>query len=125
MILIDSDILHLYVAGNDLIILNSFDTAIELLDKRSTTYSSRWVSVISTMFCNLNPSEDQYLPWLMICKSYGFIYISKTRFLIEMGSTGWAGDGCFRVWCMETLGKNADGCLKDTFIQNIPNSMSP
>ena len=61
MILIDSNILHLYVAGNDLIILNSFDAAIELLDRRSAIYSSRWVSVISTLFCNLNPPEDQYL----------------------------------------------------------------
>ena len=116
MILIDSDILHFYVTGNDLIILNSFDAAIELLDKRSAIYSSRWVSVISTLFCNLNPSEDLCLRWLMICKSYRFFFISKTEFLIEVGSTGWVGDGFFRVWCMETLGKNADGCFKNIFI---------
>ena len=52
-------------------------------------------------------------------------FTSKMGFLIGTGSTGWVGDGFFRVWCMETLGKNADGCFKSIFIQNIPSSMSP
>ena len=36
----------MYAAGNDFIIVNSFDAAIELGDKRSAIYSSRSVSVI-------------------------------------------------------------------------------
>ena len=41
--LIDSNIIHVYAVGYDLIILNSFDMALELCDKRSSIYSSRWV----------------------------------------------------------------------------------
>ncbi|KAJ3861389.1 cytochrome P450 [Lentinula novae-zelandiae] len=37
----DSDILHLKVAGEDYIILNSYEAVIDLLDKRSAIYSSR------------------------------------------------------------------------------------
>ena len=44
--LIDSNILHIQAAGIDLVILNSFDVAIELLDRRSVIYSSRWVSIV-------------------------------------------------------------------------------
>ena len=39
--LTDSNILHIYAAGNDLIILNSLDAATELCDRRSAIYSSR------------------------------------------------------------------------------------
>ena len=39
--LIDSNIIHVYAVGYDLIILNSFDMALELCDKRSSIYSSR------------------------------------------------------------------------------------
>lgn len=41
---IDSNIIHVHAVGHDMIILNSFDAAIELCDKRSSIYSSRWVS---------------------------------------------------------------------------------
>ncbi|KAE9397657.1 cytochrome P450 [Gymnopus androsaceus JB14] len=37
----DSDILHLEVAGSQYIVLNSYDAAADLLDKRSSIYSSR------------------------------------------------------------------------------------
>ena len=43
---IDSNIIHAYAAGTNLIIVNSFDVATELGDKRSAIYSSRWVSII-------------------------------------------------------------------------------
>jgi len=38
---LDSDILHLAVAGSNMIILNSVTAAHDLLDKRSLIYSSR------------------------------------------------------------------------------------
>ena len=38
---IDSNIIHVHAVGHDMIILNSFDAAIELCDKRSSIYSSR------------------------------------------------------------------------------------
>lgn len=40
-LLIDSNIIHAYAVGYDLIIVNSFDVAIELYDNRSSIYSSR------------------------------------------------------------------------------------
>ena len=43
---IDSNIIHAYAVGTNLIIVNSFDVATELGDKRSAIYSSRWVLVI-------------------------------------------------------------------------------
>ena len=38
---IDSNIIHIYAAGNNFVIVNSFDVAIELGDRRSAIYSSR------------------------------------------------------------------------------------
>ena len=43
--MIDSNIIHIS-AGYDFIIVNSFDAAIELGDRRSAIYSSRCVLVI-------------------------------------------------------------------------------
>jgi hypothetical protein len=40
---VDSDILHLRAAGNDIVILNSFKVASDLFDKKSSIYSSRCV----------------------------------------------------------------------------------
>ena len=43
---IDSNIIHAYAGGTNFIIVNSFDVAAELGDRRSAIYSSRWVLVI-------------------------------------------------------------------------------
>ena len=43
---IDSNILHAYAGRTDFIIINSFDVATELGDRRSAIYSSRWVLII-------------------------------------------------------------------------------
>ncbi|SJL11893.1 uncharacterized protein ARMOST_15307 [Armillaria ostoyae] len=40
----DSDIIHLDVVGTSVIVLNSLDATSDLLDKRSSIYSSRWSS---------------------------------------------------------------------------------
>ena len=40
---VDSDILHFEVLGRNIIVLNSFEACIELLEKRSKLYSSRYV----------------------------------------------------------------------------------
>ena len=37
----DSDIIHVNVLGTSIVILNSYDVAVSLLDKRSGIYSSR------------------------------------------------------------------------------------
>ena len=37
----DSDIIHVNVLGTSMVILNSYEVATDLLDKRSSTYSSR------------------------------------------------------------------------------------
>ena len=40
-LVIDSNIIHIYAAGNDFVIVNSFDVTIELGNRRSAIYSSR------------------------------------------------------------------------------------
>ena len=45
----DSHIIHLSALGIDFVILDSFDDAIELLERRSSIYSDR--SVVSQSFC--------------------------------------------------------------------------
>ncbi|KAE9397654.1 cytochrome P450 [Gymnopus androsaceus JB14] len=45
----DSDILHLEVAGTNYIVLNSYDEATDLLEKRSSIYSGRWTGDLLLM----------------------------------------------------------------------------
>ena len=40
-----SDIIYLNVLGQPIIVINKYETAVELLEKRSGIYSSRFVSV--------------------------------------------------------------------------------
>jgi hypothetical protein len=44
---LDSEILHVELPGASMIILNTHDAAIELLERRSRLYSSRWASLVS------------------------------------------------------------------------------
>jgi hypothetical protein len=44
--LADSDIIHVNALGTSMVILNSYKVATDLLDARSSIYSSRWVSVV-------------------------------------------------------------------------------
>jgi hypothetical protein len=41
MVCADSDIIHVNALGTSMIILNSYEVATDLLDQRSSTYSSR------------------------------------------------------------------------------------
>ena len=41
MLRVDSDIIHVNALGTSVIILNSYKVATDLLDQRSSTYSSR------------------------------------------------------------------------------------
>ena len=41
MLCADSDIVHVNALGTSMIILNSYEVATDLLDRRSSTYSSR------------------------------------------------------------------------------------
>ena len=45
-----SDIIYTNVFGQSIIILDKYETAVELLDKRSGSYSSRYVSVTPYSF---------------------------------------------------------------------------
>jgi len=45
-IIADTDILHLNVAGTDLIVLDTHEAAVELLERRSSVYSGRLVSML-------------------------------------------------------------------------------
>jgi len=50
-----SDIIYLEALGKKMIILNSYDVATELLDRRSHIYSSRGVSILLTFVANIYP----------------------------------------------------------------------
>ncbi|KAL1753730.1 cytochrome P450 [Schizophyllum commune] len=50
----DSDILHLEVLGRNIIVLNSFEACIELLEKRSKLYSSRPTLAMTSDVMNLD-----------------------------------------------------------------------
>jgi len=62
--LLDSDIFYMDMAGTSVIVLNSYKAAKDLLDVRSTKYSSRYVfrdSVESAMRNANLPSDPGYL----------------------------------------------------------------
>lgn len=48
--IIDSDVLHLEIAGGNYIILNSYQAVTDLLEKRSSIYSSRCVCLNALRF---------------------------------------------------------------------------
>ena len=41
MVFADSDIIHVNALGTSIVILNSYEVATDILDQRSSTYSSR------------------------------------------------------------------------------------
>ncbi|KAJ3996471.1 cytochrome P450, partial [Lentinula boryana] len=58
-----SDILHLKISGENYIVLNSYEMAMDLLDKRSSIYSGRW-GFSSSLYLFLNWKGDLvYLPY--------------------------------------------------------------
>ncbi len=50
-----SDIVYLEALGKKIVILNSYDVATELLDRRSHNYSSRGVSISPVFVANIYP----------------------------------------------------------------------
>ena len=57
----DSDIIYANAAGMSIVILNSYEAAVELLDKRSNIYSSR--SVLVTQSLRLPTSAEFGYQW--------------------------------------------------------------
>jgi len=47
---VDSDIIHLNAAGTSMIVLNSVQAAKDLMEKRSSIYSTRYVLTRSAIF---------------------------------------------------------------------------
>jgi len=45
-IIADTDILHLNVAGTDLIVVDTHEAAVDLFERRSSVYSGRLVSML-------------------------------------------------------------------------------
>ena len=69
----DTDILYLNVAGQSIVVLDTFEAANELLERRSSLYSSRWagISVFQERFLNIQcdscrprlPMLNELLGW--------------------------------------------------------------
>lgn len=69
-----SDVIHLNVLGTSIIVLNSVDACVDLLDKRGASYSCRYV--IRTCEQNVTSHLDAQVPTplLFICGiSYHFL----------------------------------------------------
>ena len=45
-----SDIIYMSVLGQSILVINKYETAVEILDKRSGIYSSRYVSITMCSF---------------------------------------------------------------------------
>jgi len=54
LLLTDSDIIHLSVAGTSLVVLDTSEAATELLEKRSSIYSDRYLFVVAVSRERLN-----------------------------------------------------------------------
>ncbi|KDR83250.1 hypothetical protein GALMADRAFT_876216 [Galerina marginata CBS 339.88] len=67
----NSDIIHLKAAGKDIIVLNSLSAAVELLEKRSSIYSSR------PHFTMAN--ELMGWDWFMVMMPYGELWKERRR----------------------------------------------
>ncbi|KDR69223.1 hypothetical protein GALMADRAFT_925136 [Galerina marginata CBS 339.88] len=67
----NSNCIHLNVAGNDIVVLNSFDVAVELFEKRSSAYSSR---PHLPMICDL-----MGWTWAMSLMPYGEVWRESRR----------------------------------------------
>jgi hypothetical protein len=64
-LMIETDILHLNMAGSHIIILNSAKAATELLEKRSAVFSDRWEAQDCSYFFGIFIGKaDLNLPWL-------------------------------------------------------------
>jgi hypothetical protein len=80
---VDTDILHVEILGASIITLNTQEAAIELFDRRSKFYSSRWVSFISPVDMHrlhLVMSLRPNLPMLELTKldyNFGFLPYGK------------------------------------------------
>jgi len=70
----NSDVIHLAAAGSNIVVLNTFDAAVELLDKRSSRYSSR---------PQFTMGELMGWDWLMPGMPYGDRWRERRRLLIK------------------------------------------
>lgn len=74
----ESDLIHLNVAGTHLVIINSHQAAVELLDKRSTIYSDRvrpWLSLLSSSW---HSGFSHVCPCLWNCEYVKFQHLCDT-----------------------------------------------
>lgn len=61
----DSDIIHLEVAGTSIIVLDTFEAVTELLEKRSSHYSGRYVAHLKFLGLPTNDFLDLDFQWSM------------------------------------------------------------
>ncbi|KAF9447745.1 cytochrome P450 [Macrolepiota fuliginosa MF-IS2] len=71
----NSDVIHVEAAGYSLVILSSYEAMTELLDKRSSIYSSRAFSRVLSEMVGWN--------WLMVFMPYGNAWRERRRFFAK------------------------------------------
>ena len=83
----DSDIIYLDAMGSSFVVLNSLDTADELLDKRSTIYSGRYVPNVLIAFMSHGVLGYIY-PCSTACEWISILMDSESLNSFRMG-WGW------------------------------------
>ena len=51
---LDTDVLHVDAAGTNIIVLDSYQAAVDLLEKKSSIYSGRWVFLSNARNTDIN-----------------------------------------------------------------------
>lgn len=115
---IDSDILHLRAAGNDIVILNSFKVASDLFEKKSSIYSSRCVRdhAFNRVYLTDNTVPSSHS--LANCKRFLHSNCSFCLF-VKFTYLAWVGAGSCRPWSMVIHGRNVDVFSKNTSIREM------
>ncbi|KXN85829.1 O-methylsterigmatocystin oxidoreductase, partial [Leucoagaricus sp. SymC.cos] len=75
----DSDVIHVEAAGNSLVILNSHKAMIDLLDRRSAIYSSRYLRDVSAYILLSLIRVLMFDNWLMVMMPYNDEWKERRR----------------------------------------------
>jgi len=98
-----SDIVYLEALGKKVIILNSYNVAIELLDRRSHIYSSRGVSILLIFVANIYPRINRpFLTFLGELYAFHILIILYTTLMIPQ-------NGSRMAFCDDALRSGMEG----------------
>lgn len=118
-----SDIIYLEALSRKIIILNSYDVAIELLDKKSHIYSSRWILFYDffLIFTCYQTTDNIFVRAVCSLPPKSLPLILKMGFI----RTGWTCGGPSRLCRTVENGKCDDELLCSIFLRQMSTFISP